>query len=410
MVNVFTASFAAYWSRRMQNTNYRKAVYVAIVSTEEQATLQKGQTVHRPYRSTLYPRTYTRGTAVVIRDVSDTDETLTVTTSQVVPFYIDDLDALQHNYKVLNEYADDASTVLSNFIDGDVLGEVINSGSSIDDLDVNAGTANNGFTLTTANVLQVFTLAKKKLKKKNTEMSDLYAVISPEFEAVLMLFLSNRETALGDSTGMNGNIGKYMGFELYVSNGCLFEATLVTSVIPVATDTITINGVVLTAQANGAAATAGDFSISTTAALATANLVALINNSSSFAASAGLAATYFELTAANRDLLIGVTATNQTTSVLIRCEGLGLISVSETLTPAADVWTGALQIQHQMFGKKGSIDIVIQAKPNVEVKEVPDKLGKNILPYTLYGLKTFAEGARHMVDVKVRADTGQGPF
>lgn len=411
MANSFSsASFAAYWSRRMQQTNYRDAVYVAVVSTEEQATLQKGQVVHRPYRSTMYARTYTRGTAVTIRDVTDTDESLTVNTSQVVPFYIDDLDAIQHNYKVLNEYADDASKVLTNFIDGDVLGEVVNAGSSIDDNDVNAGTANNGFSLTTANILQVFTLAKKKLKKKNTTMSDLFGVISPEFEAVLMQFLANRETALGDSTGKNGNIGSYMGFELYVSNGCMFEATLVTSTIPVALDTITINGVTITAQANNSAATAGDFAISTTAALATANLVALINNSTGFAAAAGLAATYFEFSAANRDLLIGITATNNTTSVTIRCEGMGLISVSENLTPAADIWTGALQIQHQLFGKKGCIDLVIQAKPNVEIKEVPDKLGKNILPYTLYGMKTFVEGARHMVDVKVRADSGQGPF
>lgn len=407
MANSLSASFAAYWSRRMQKTNYREAVYVPIVNMEEQATLKKGNVVHRPYRSTLYPRTYVRGTAVTIRDITDTDESLTVDQSKVVPFYVDDLDALQHNYQVLNEYADDAATVLTDFIDGDVLGEYVNATSKVDDFEINNGTAGNGFTLTTANVLSVFTQAKKKLQKQNISggLRNLFAVISPEFESVLLTFLGNRESPLGDNTGTNGNIGAYMGFELYVSNGLAFSASLVTSTIPVATDTITINGVVLTAAANGAATNAGDFSISTTAALATANIVAAINGSGTPGAS-----TYIEFTAANRDLLIGITATNNTTSIGIVAEGLGLITVSETLTPAADIWTGASQIQHQLFGKKGAIDLVIQKRPTVEVKEVPDKLGKNILPYTLYGLKTFTEGKKMLVDVRVRADAGQGVF
>lgn len=396
----------------MQQTFYRVPVYAAIVSMEEQDTLKKGQVVHRPYRSTLYARTYTRGTAVTIRDITDTDESLTVDVSKVVPFYVDDLDALQHNYKVLNEYADDAAKVLTNFIDGDVLGEYANATSSVDDATINGGTAATGFTLTTANVLRVFTEAKKKLKKQNIPggVTDIFAAISPEFESVLMNFFANRETPLGDSTNTNGNIGTYMGFKLYVTNALTYSARLATATIPVAADTITINGVVITAQANGAAATAGDFSISTTAALATANLVALLNNSSGFAAAAGAVGTYFEFSAANRDLLIGLTATNNTTSIDIKFEGVGLIAVSETLTPADDVWTGNKQIQHQLFGQIGAIDLVIQARPNVEIKEVPDKLGKNILPYTLYGMKTFTEGAKKLVDVQVRADTGQGVF
>lgn len=413
MANSFSsASFAAYWSRRMQLTNYRQAVYVAIVNMEEQATLTKGQTVHRPYRSTLYPRSYVRGTAVTIRDLTDTDESLTVSTSMVVPFYIDDLDALQHNYKVLNEYADDAAQVLTNWIDGDVLAEYANAGSTVSDSDINGGTAGNGFTLTTANILSVFTQAKKKLQKKNIPggLTNLFAVISPEFESVLMTFFANRETPLGDTTGQNGNIGAYMGFKLYVSNGLAFSARLVTSTIFVAGDTITINGVTFTAAADNGAATAGEFSIQATAALCTAQLVAAINNSSSYAAAAGTADTYFEVSAANRDLLMGITATDGTTYIDIVAKGVGVISVSETLTPAADVWTGALQLQHQLFGKSGAIDLVIQAKPAVEVKDVPDKLGKNVLPYTLYGKKTFAEGARALVDVKVRADSGQGVF
>ncbi len=414
MTNSVSASFAAYWSRRMQVTNYRKAVYRAVVSMEEQETLKKGQTVHRPYRSTLYPRVYTRGTAVVIRDITDTDETLTVSTSMVVPFYVDDLDAIQHNYKLLNEYADDTIEVLTNYIDGEVLAEVLNATSNVDDSEINNGTNGNGFTLTTANIVRMFTEAKKKLQKQNIRggMTDLFGVISPEVESVLMQFLANRESALGDSTGQNGHIGKYMGFDLYSSNGLCFTAELAMPTILVAGDTITINGVVFTARADGAAVAAGDFSIQATADLCRAQLVAAINNSSGYAATVGAVDDYFEVSAANRDLLIGITAVNNNaTDVLtLTCNGLGVVSLAEGATPADCVWTAAKQIQHQLFGKRGSIDLVIQAKPNVEIKEVSDKLGKNVLSWTLFGKKTFVEGARQLVDIRVRADAGQGAF
>lgn len=396
----------------MQATNYRKAVYRAIVSMEEQETLKKGDTVHRPYRSTLATRTYTRGTAVTIRDLTDTDESLLVDQSMVVPFYVDDLDALQHNYKVLNEYADDASEVLTNWIDGDVLGEYANATSKVDDQEINAGTSGNGFTLTTSNIVQVFSQAKKKLTKQNVAMSELFAVISPEFESVLIQFLANRESALGDSTGQNGHIGKYMGFDLYVSNGLTFEAVLAMPTILVAGDTITINSVVFTARADGAAVSTGDFSIQTTADLCRAQLTDAINNANGYAATAGAVDTYFEVSAADRDRLRGITATNSNSAdtLTIKFEGIGVVTVAEGATPADCVWTGAKQIQHALFGKKGAIDLVIQKRPSVEIKEVPDKLGKNVLPWTLYGLKTFTEGARELVDVRVRADAGQGAF
>ena len=381
---------------------------------EEQSTLTKGDTVHRPYRSTLAARTYTRGTAVTIRDITDTDESLTVNVSKVVPFYVDDLDALQHNYKVLNEYADDCSEILTNFIDGDVLGEYANATSKVDNFEINAGTAGDGFTLTTSNILATFTQAKKKLQKQNIRggLVDLFAVISPEFESVLMSFLANRETSLGDSTGQNGHIGKYMGFDLYVSNGLSFSAVLAMPTILVDTDTITINGVIFTADGDGAAVGAGHFSIQGSADLCRAQLVDAINNSEGYAASVGAVDTYIEITAANRDLMDGIVATNDNTAdtLTIKCEGVGLIAVSEGATPADCVWTAATQLQHNLFGKRGAIDLVIQARPKVEIKEVPDKLGKNVLPWTLYGLKTFTEGAKQLVDIRVRADSGQGAF
>ena len=51
------------------------------------------------------------------------------------------------------------------------------------------------------------------------------------------------------------------------------------------------------------------------------------------------------------------------------------------------------------------MDLVVQAEPKVVFKEVQDKLGKNVIPWTLYGKKTFDEGAKALVWVKVNTQT-----
>src|SRR3990167_4199454 len=124
MANTLDAgSFKEFWSRRMQRRHERSDVFRAIASFEEQAQLKQGDTVNRPYRSSLVAQTYTRGSDVTFQDLTNTNETLSVNQSQIIPFYVDDLDELQTNYRNAAEYADDAAVKLGNRIDGDVLGE-----------------------------------------------------------------------------------------------------------------------------------------------------------------------------------------------------------------------------------------------------------------------------------------------
>lgn len=385
----------------MQIVHHKNDVYFAICNFEEQEKLTKGDTVHRPYRSTLSVVDYTRGTAVTIQDITDTDENLQVTTAKIVPFYVDDLDALQHNYRVANQYADDSAKFLGNWIDGDVLGEYDQATSSVDDGDL-GGTDANGITVTTANIQKIFAIAGRKLDRLNIGRDKRFAVISPFFHQVLLEYLAGRESSLGDSTGLNAHVGKYMGFNLHLSNNLGWSATLAFGTVPTANDTVVINGVTFTYKATPAAA--GEVDIGGDAPTSLDNLVAAVNNSNGYAAGAGSATAYFEVSAANRALLRGITATDGTTQMTLKSEGRGAIAVSETLTAAADVWTAAKQIEHQLFGRQGAIDLVIQKRPVLDVRPVPDKLGSNFLPHTLYGLKTFREGKDMLVDVQRRSD------
>lgn len=393
--------------------NNKSNIYPAIVSVEAQEVLKQGDTYHKPYRSVVKAQAYTRGTAVTIQDLTNTDETLTVSTAQVVPFYIDDLDALQSNFKFINEYADDAAVKLGNYIDADVLAEYANATSIIDD-GVLGGTSGNGITLSIGNIQNVFAAARARLGRYNATAnnggkvgnSGLFAAMSPDAIQVLVNYLAGKNSTLGDSTGGNGHIGSYYGFDIFESNNLTWTAVLSIATTPTNTDTVVLKTIDETGATvtitftfvSSIGVTAGNVLIDGSAANSNTHLTALINTPGTTTAN-GVA-----LSAANQAALSHVTAVAAATSTTITGKGSSFFVATETLTAAADTFTAATQIQHMLFGVKGATDLVIQQKPNVEIKEVPDKLGKNILPWTLYGLKTFQTNKIRLIDVKVRTD------
>lgn len=408
--NSVSASFKEFWSRTMQRKHFKNDVFRAIASFREEEVLKKGDTVNRPYRSKIVTQDYTRGTAFTVQDLTDTNEQLLVQTAKIAPFYVDDLDELQSDYGIAANYAEDAAVSLGNVIDGDVLGEYDQTNLVVEDDDMNVGgTDGVGFTVNTGNIQKMFAVAKKKLKRKSAN-DQLFAVISPDVEQVLMEYLAGKESQLGDSTGMNGNIGKYYGFDLYVSNSLGWSAVLYMATLPTNTDTVTLKiadpetaeTTITFTFVSSIGSTAGNVLIDGGSSVDTtrASLAALIN------APGTTNSTQVALSAAHQALLKGVTATNSNSAdtLTLKGEGKSFIVVGETLTAAADIWTANTQIQHNLFGRKGCIDVVIQKKPNVEFKDVPDKLGKNVAPWTLYGLKTFNDGKDEFVDVKVRSD------
>lgn len=400
MANSLSASFPAYWSKRMQVTYLKKAVYKNIVSEEERSTLTRGTVVHRPYRSAMTVNTLGSEGSYTRQDITDTDETLTINQEKEVSFYIRDIDKMQSNYDTVNEYADEAGTRLSLKIDGDVLGEYDQAASIVDESKF-GGTSGNGVQMTTSNIQQIFSTAGRLLDRQEIHSGERWAVVSPEMYQVIVDFLGGRESALGDQKVVNGDAGQFGGFRLYKSTATGWSAQLELPTIPTAGDTITINGVTLTAAADGAATNAGDFSIEAAVDDAAANLVLLINGTGTPGADE-----YIDVSAANRKLLKDITATyNSSTNMLtLKAEGRGTVAVSETLTPAGDIWTPALQIQHCLFGQGKAIDLVIQKMPNTSVFHRDGYVGSDVVSYTVYGLKTFLEGTKRLVDVKVRSD------
>lgn len=69
------------------------------------------------------------------------------------------------------------------------------------------------------------------------------------------------------------------------------------------------------------------------------------------------------------------------------------VYVSNNLTTASNVL-------HSIGGKKGSITLAMQMEPRVSIRQVPDKLGVNVLAVVDYGIKTFNQGSKEVFDVQ----------
>lgn len=400
MANNLSASFPEYWSRRMQQKHYKTDRYREIVSMEEQETLKKGDTVHRPYKSSLAVNDLGAEGSYTRQDITNTDESLAINKEKEISFYVRDIDAMQSNYKEINEYADDAAVKLGNQIDGDVLGEYDQATSDVDDGDL-GGTNNNGITLSTSNIDKVFGEANEALDALDVDMDDRWAVISPQFYSILWQRISGRDTMLGDKSGERGHAGSWAGFKLIKSNACGWSASLAyDATTPTATDTVTINGVVFTFQTT-IGVTAGNVLAVTDGVTSLTNLKNFINAPSTTSAN------QVALSAANQALLKNIVASisgGATGTLTLKAEGYSYIAVSETLTPTADVWTAALQIQHNLFGQGKPIDLVIQKKASVQTFHRDGYVGSDVVSYVVYGLKTFTEGKDQLVDFKMRSD------
>ena len=213
---------------------------------------------------------------------------------------------------------------------------------------------------------------------------------------LLKLQQAGRNTVFGDGVNTRGIVTNLFGWDILYSNSLYWTATLNLATVPTEGDTITIAGVVLTWNATPSGA--GSIDIGASAAISCDNLVACINDTGT----AGT--TYIQLSAEDRFLLRDkrrLVATDGDSYVSF--VGYGDIVVSQDLTATADVWSA--QTQNALFCVKGCTDMIIQIPPKFEEERAPKQFATWIKSLTGFGKKTFADGAREMVRVKIDAST-----
>lgn len=372
-----------------------------------EAELKEGDTVKRVYRSSMVPQDYTRYSDVTFQDLTNTAESLVVNKTPVIPFIISDLDELQSYPTSRERYTNDSVEQLNNVINGHYLAEAANATSVIDAADF-GGTAAQGATITTANIQKLFALAQKKMGRLNTfkpgGQNSHFANLTPDVYQVLLEYLAGKESVLGDRTGENGFAGTYFGFDLYVSNGIYWTGTMALSVNPTDGDTMTLKAgpttVTFTFKTT-LGSTAGNIHICSDAAHTLTSLVASLNAPGTTVASATDAG-FVAFGADQLKALYGLTAAVSSTNLTMTWRGVGAPVTSTSFTSASNGFTSGKNISNLLFGEKGAIDFVIQKQPNIEVDKAENRIGEyKIKPYTLFGLKTFADGAKRLTNVKV---------
>lgn len=346
--------------------------------------------------------TYTPGTDVSYQALSATNEQLTISTWKYAAVTIDDTEKKQSAYEIGAVLAQQMQRVHNNNIEQAFLAEVTNATHTVDAGSV-GGSAGSYISLNTDNVPQVFTAAGTKLWSIDVKSSNRFAIIGPHTYETLLLQSAGRPTGLGDTVSINGRAGERFGWNIIVNNNLPFTAVLSMVTQPSNGDTITIAGVTITLHATLVASAWAD--IRTNVDTTRSFIRDLINyNNGTGGTVAGTVGTDFT-DVASEDRYTwqrrGLLAVNDDSADTLTITGYGDIVCSETLTDATDGFTS--KRQESLFTVAGSVDMVVQINPHVEVNRVEKQFADQVKSLSGYGKKTYADGARKMVRVKINA-------
>jgi len=339
---------------------------------------------------------YTDMTSAVI---SDSAETLTVDQNKGIMFQISEKEMVQAGPLNPGEVIGaELAKKVGLYLDADALYETVNAAYTFDTGDLTTGSSTgNPITINSTTVPQMVMRLPAKLRKNNQTATNLAFVIDSYGIADMFQYLLGKNADFVNALFQNGYVNEQVaGAKVYVSENLTGQATLGLATQVTANDTVSVGGVTFTFVASPT--NPGDVDIGVNVDGTRANLAAAINGG------AGAGTAYIEVSAANRIILsktLRLTATNNdTTNVLtVVGKGSGRLTVAETLTDATDTWT--TNFIHAYFGKEGAIDVVVQKDVKADMRQEPKQPTTNIISRVLYGIKTFTDGSKKFLDVKI---------
>jgi hypothetical protein len=388
------------WDNSYEEVFQKTPVAKEIMNTRYESSLKMGASIERAIIdiSGVIVRSVTRNAASVIDSINDTTEFLTINLEKELVFPISDGEVTQTGeMNAAQQFGKQTARKLMLDLDGRCFAEVRNAQFSFDNGDLAGNTASGvPITLNSTTVPQMVTRMGAKLRNRNNQdiSTNMVFVVDSYAAADITQFIIGKNIDLAGNTFTNGYSGDVQNARLYVSENLQGEATLVSTGVFADNDTVTINGVVLTMK-TALSAVAGQVLIGAAATNSIQNLAALIN-APTVTTATGVAIT------ASADLeqlaKVVATATNATTLTIVGT-GTGRF----ILNKSAANFTWATSFIHAYFGKKGAIDLVIQASKEVDMRVNSDRRSTNIFSSYLAGIKTFADGAKKFLDVKINA-------
>lgn len=369
-----------------------------VMNTRFESVLKFGASVERVAIdiSNVQVRDVVRGNASIIDPVNDTSELLTINLEKETAFYLSDGELTQTGpLNPAQEYGKQTARKLALDLDGRCFAEVRNALHGFDTGDLTTSVSNNvPITLNGTTVPQMASRMGSKLRNRNNQEINTNMILITDSYAAgsITEFIISKNIDLAGAAFKNGYSGDVSNARMYVSENLQGEATFVSTGVFADNETVTINGVVFTAK-TALSAVPGQFLIGGTAAISITNLTALINAPTVTTAN-GIAL----ISSSDLEIIskIRATATSATVLTLVGT-GTGRMFLTDT----AANFSFVTNFIYSYFGKKGAIDLVIQDMKEVDMRITSDRRGVNIFNSYLAGVRTYADGARKFLAVKI---------
>ena len=368
-----------------------------IANMRFKSKLKFGESVERVAYdiSNVVVRDTTRGSASTIDTVTDSSELLTVNIEKEAVFHISDGEATQAGPLNPGEViGGKIAHKVSQNLDYKLFSEVSNAANTFDNGDLTTlSSTGTPITPSSTTVPQMTTRMAAKLRyAENQEVSTNMAFVVDSYLASdIEQYLMGKDIDIAGSVFKNGYAGVVRNAVMYVSENLQGE---VTHVVDVATadEVVTINGVTFTAKATPS--TAGEFDIAGSVDAQGAIMANMINGA---ATGQDSATGYFEVSAADRAILTNaeVEATYVDATDTLTITAAGRIIFSTTMSGTVTKWLNCY------FGKKGAIDMVVQDLSPVDMRPTDDRRGTNVFSSFLAGIKTFTDGSKKFLNVKI---------
>lgn len=373
----------------------------SVMNFRFEPVLRYGESVERvlPDISNVRVRSVTRGSASTIDSITDSSELLTINQEYEAVFHVSDGEVKQAGPLDPGEwFGGQIAHKVAQHLDATALAEVRNAAYTFDTGDLTTLSSTGvPFAETSTTVPQMVARMPAKLRRNNQALTNLCFVTDSYGAADMTQYLLGKNIDLAGAVYRNGYTGDVSGAEVYVSENLTGSALFSMATQPTDGDTVTINGVVFTFKTT-LGSTAGNVLIGGSADAARANLAALINAPGTTTAN-GVALSSSDQLIITDTLRLAATNDNTANTMEIVGTGSGAMTVSETLTDGTDGWSR--NCVHAYFGKKGAIDMVVQDMKEVDMRETADRRGTNVFSSYLAGIKTFTDGSKKFLNVKL---------
>lgn len=217
------------WSGKLVEKFYDATVFGEIANTDYEGEISAmGDKVNIRTTPNITIRDYQKGGTLQVERPESPNVTLNIDKAKYFNVIVDNIDKLQSDIALMDNWAGDASEQMKIAVDTDILANVFASASAVNtgltagrkSASYNLGVTGTPYVLTAANIIELITSCGAVGDEQNWPETGRWMVIPAWMRWILMNSDLKNASLAGDETSIlrNGRIGVIDRFMFYVSN------------------------------------------------------------------------------------------------------------------------------------------------------------------------------------------------